>query len=79
MLGSMTWHGEVYALGEDGQWAGPNAAIVEMLEPFTPRYYPAGGVSLPVGFEAVAAAAKAFGDPNPTLPAFAASAPGVIH
>lgn len=81
MLGSITHRTGTYVLDDDGEWTGPNAAIVEMLEVYSIRYYSAGPPALPMGYEAVKAAAKAIGDPNPKLPAFRESTmpPGTIY
>lgn len=83
-IGSVTaanFDGQRYALGRSGQWSGPAALVVEFLnDHFAPHQHAtASSAVIPFGYEAVAAAAKHFGDPAPQLPAFGPSAPGVIN
>jgi len=81
LLGSITYQGRVYTLGSDGSWTGPGDGMVQWLnEEFPPfRHTTACDAVLPAGYETVAAAAKAYGDPSPTLPSFRPSAPGTVH
>jgi hypothetical protein len=81
VIGAVRLRGTRYELLRSGEWRGRAADVVEILNG---AYSPAvrtrtSSAVLPSGYEAVEAAARWVGDPDPELPAFPPAEPDRVY